>query len=78
MDFAAFRLDDALMPFSQTDVDNLKAAIATGAKRVRFEDGRETEYRSLAEMKDALAMAESEVAGRSSRPRATYAAFDRD
>ena len=46
------------MAYSQADIDALRAAIATGAKRVKFgsgPDSREVEYRTLAEMKQVLA-----------------------
>lgn len=54
------------MAFTQADIDRLKEAIATGARKVRYADGRETEFRSLQEMKDTLAMMESDT---SSSPR---------
>jgi hypothetical protein len=50
------------MAFTQSDVDTLKEAIATGAKRVRYADGREVEYRTLNEMERALALISAEVA----------------
>lgn len=52
------------MAWTQTDIDTLKAAIATGATLVRFgsgPDSREVRYRSLAEMRDILAQMEAEV-----------------
>ncbi len=42
------------MALTQTDLDNLDTAIATGELRVVF-DGREVVYRSIAELKDARA-----------------------
>lgn len=54
------------MAWTQTDVDRLKSAIATGALRVKYGSGfdeREVIYRSLDEMKATLAMMEQEVAG---------------
>lgn len=54
------------MAYTQSDIDALKRAIATGAKRVRFgagPDARETEFRSLDEMKRTLADMQAEVAG---------------
>lgn len=70
------------MAYSQQDIDKLKAAIATGAKRVRFgagDNAHETEFRSLAEMKETLATMEAEVAatgGPSSR--VSFVQFSRD
>lgn len=51
------------MAWTQADVDALKAAIATGALEVRYADGRYTKFRSLAEMKETLAMMQAEAAG---------------
>lgn len=42
------------MAFTQTDLDNIDKAIASGAKRVRFQD-REVEYNSTAGMLKARA-----------------------
>ena len=38
------------MSWTQKDLDDLDAAIATGAMRVRYADGRETVFRNLADM----------------------------
>lgn len=51
------------MAFSQSDVDELRRAIATGAMRVRYADGREVTYRTLAEMRETLTMMTDEVRG---------------
>jgi hypothetical protein len=51
------------MAWTQADIDRLKEAIATGARKVRYADGRETEFRSLKEMWDTLARMESEASG---------------
>lgn len=48
------------MAFTQTDIDKLKIAIASGAKRVRYASG-EVEYRSLADMERTLRGMEAEV-----------------
>jgi hypothetical protein len=48
------------MAFTQTDIDTLEQAAASGEKRVRFAD-REVEYRSIDELLRALALARSEV-----------------
>lgn len=39
------------MAYVQTDLDALEQAIAGGALKVRYADGREVQYRSLAEMR---------------------------
>lgn len=48
---------------TSAQVSALKAALVSGKRRVRFGD-REIEYRTLAEMKEALAIAEQELAGK--------------
>ena len=62
------------MPFSQADIDTLRRAIATGARKVSYGFGsgkREVEYRSLDEMRRILADMEAAVSG-AARPRTTY------
>lgn len=54
------------MAFTQTDIDKMKAAIATGAKTLQIGTER-VEYWSLAEMREALAVMEAEVSGSTSR-----------
>ncbi|ABQ38502.1 phage head-tail joining protein [Bradyrhizobium sp. BTAi1] len=52
------------MAYTQDDIDALKEAIATGARRVKFgsgADSREVEYRSLDDMMTTLAFIESQV-----------------
>ena len=50
------------MAWTQTDIDALKAAIASGQLIVRSQD-RMINYRSLDEMRQTLALMESEVSG---------------
>lgn len=66
------------MALTQSDVDAIKAAIASGVSRVKFADGREVEYRSTSDMMTALALAQNEVAGSSGGNRVTLASFCRD
>jgi hypothetical protein len=69
------------MAYSQSDIDALKAAIATGATLVKFgagADSREVRYRSLAEMQATLDMMESEVSPGLAAPRTSYVAHSRD
>lgn len=70
------------MAFTQTDIDALKRAIATGARSVVYQSGderREVTYKTTAEMVRVLSMMESEVSGASAAPlRVTYARFERD
>ena len=49
------------MAFTQTDVETLESAIASGAKVVRM-DGREFEYQSIRQMLDALDRIKAAVA----------------
>lgn len=49
------------MAFTQTDVETLESAIASGAKVVRM-DGREFEYQSIKQMLDALDRVKAAVA----------------
>jgi len=60
-------VEAAEMAWTQADLDTLDAAIASGVRRVRYSDGSEVEYRSLAEMKgaqDLIAASLDEQAGR--------------
>lgn len=60
------------MAYSQTDIDTLKAAIATGALEVAFgagPDRRLVKYRNLNEMKDILADMIAEVSPSAAPPR---------
>lgn len=48
------------MAYTQADLDAIKAAIATGAKKVKFRD-KEVEYNSIEELLQAQAAIESEL-----------------
>lgn len=48
------------MAFSQTDLDALDAAIASGALKVRYND-REVQYQSLADLLKARALVASSI-----------------
>lgn len=50
------------MAFTQSQLDALKAAYASGTTRVTYE-GKTIEYRSLAEMEKVMAKIEAEVVG---------------
>jgi len=62
------------MAFTTSDIDALKAALATGALQVRYADGRQITYRSLAEMRQILQMMQTD-AGVSSFIRTSVAGF---
>ncbi|TVV75554.1 phage head-tail joining protein [Sphingomonas solaris] len=49
------------MAFTTADAEALRTAIATGAMKVRYADGREVTYRSLAEMREILRMIQADV-----------------
>lgn len=51
------------MALSQTDIDALEKALASGALRVSFPDGGTVEYRSVADLKQALDYAKATVNG---------------
>lgn len=50
------------MSYTQADADRLRASIAKGASEVEVA-GERVRFRSLAEMKETLAMIEGELAG---------------
>jgi hypothetical protein len=72
-------LVEALMSTTWTsaDVAMLERAIATGALRVRYADGRETLFRSLKEMLALLDLMKASIAS-SPPPRVSLAKFTRD
>jgi hypothetical protein len=63
--------------FTSDDIAALKAAIASGARRVRYSDSSEVEYRTLAEMRETLRMMQQDVApsGGSTSSRSFVAGF---
>jgi hypothetical protein len=56
------------MAYSQTQLEALEAALASGMLRVSFE-GRSVEYRSVEELKKAIAEVKSALAADPARPR---------
>lgn len=61
--------------FTEADAAALRAALATGALKVRYPDGSEVTYRSLTEMREILGMIKSSVSGASDTCRTSVAAF---
>ena len=55
------------MPFQQSDLDKLDAAILGGVKSVTFADGRKTEFHSLDEMRRLRADVKGELAASASQ-----------
>lgn len=69
------------MAWTQSDIDRLRRAIATGAKRVEFGDGQTRnvkEFHSLRDMLDLLSRMEDEVAGAQAPQRWSVTQFERD
>jgi hypothetical protein len=66
------------MAYSQAQLDAIKAAYASGVTRVSY-DGKTTEYRSLAEMREIIATIEADLAAQAGRKRpvAGFASFRR-
>jgi hypothetical protein len=62
--------------FTQAQLDDLRAAIAEGVLRVSA-NGRSTEFRSLAEMRELERMMAAELENSSYRPSRTYVSFRR-
>ena len=58
------------MAFTQSDIDSLKAALATGVSEATVE-GRRVVYRSTSEILTAIARAEAEVAAAAGAPDVT-------
>lgn len=64
------------MAWTQADIDTLKAAIAKGVTKVRM-NNEEVTYRSLAEMRQTLALMQDEVSGATRGFGVTYARTSR-
>lgn len=64
--------------FTQGQLDAIKLAYASGVTRVSY-DGKTTEYRSLAEMRQIIATIEADLAAQAGRrhPIAGFASFRR-
>ncbi|MGC2781687.1 MAG: hypothetical protein WA418_39225 [Bradyrhizobium sp.] len=69
------------MAYTQDDIDTLKAALATGTRRVKFQSGsdsREVEYQSRADMIAQLEDMIQEVSPSLAAPMVTYIRHCRD
>jgi hypothetical protein len=64
------------MALTSADADAVLAAIARGESEVRFADGRSVKYRSIAELREALALVRTEMSVPMNRT--TLAGFRRD
>lgn len=63
------------MAWTQQDLDNLEAAMATGAKRVKYAD-KEIEYNSWAEMLAARNLIREEL-GLNTQPKMRLASYNK-
>lgn len=69
------------MGWTQTDIDRLRKAISSGARRVEFGDGQTRsvkEFHSLDQMRSLLAEMEASVAGLLAPQRTALTEFSRD
>ncbi len=55
------------MPYSEQQLQALRDALASGVRKVRFAD-REMEFRDVAELKQAIATAEADLAKNAGTP----------
>ena len=55
------------MPYTEQQLQALRDALASGVRRVRFAD-REMEFRDVAELKQAIATAEADLAKSAGTP----------
>lgn len=65
------------MAFSQADLDAINTALASGAKRVRFQT-HEVEYQSISEMLRVRDMIKAEVETPAENGGAMFARFESD
>jgi hypothetical protein len=65
------------MAWTQADLAAINEAIALGARKVRFADNREVEYRSLADMRSIRDEIAAFLGLKPEPLRTTYASFDR-
>lgn len=63
------------MAWTQDDLDAIKSAIATGARRVRFQT-HEVEYQSLSDLLRAREQIEAELNPAASTSRVMFAEYD--
>lgn len=68
------------MAWTTTDLDTIKTAIARGVLRVRYSDGSQIDYASMADLLKAKAVIEGELAsvaagGRNGVRRFSFAGF---
>ncbi len=66
------------MAWTQTDLDAIEAAMVTPEMRVRFQDGREVQYRTMAELLSARDAIKSSLSASSGGIRTTKMKFTKD
>lgn len=65
------------MPFTQSDLDAINAALASGELSARSSDGKQVTYRSVDELMKAKGVVEAELAAASApRPYPRYQVAD--
>lgn len=57
------------MAWEQADLDKLKRMVTSGVRAVTFSDGRNVTYRTLEELKQAIAMVAAELGVAAGTPR---------
>ena len=57
------------MPYTTSDLERVRAAVAGTELEVQFADGKRVRYRSLSELRRAQSLIESELAGESGQRR---------
>ncbi len=55
------------MSYSEADLVKLRAALSSGVRSVRFEDGRQVEYQTVAELVQAIGIVERALIPAASR-----------
>lgn len=67
------------MSYTTGQLETLRAAYASGVKRVKYADGKEVEYNSMRDMAAAISLMERAIAEQGSGARVTHttATFDR-
>lgn len=67
------------MSYTSDQLATLKAAYASGVRRVKYADGKEVEYNTMRDMAAAIALIERDLAQQASGARVTHttATYDR-
>ena len=63
------------MAWTQADLDSLEEAMKAGVLKVRYSDGKEVTYRSLAEMMQLRQLMQKQIAPASGNSRITLTSY---